>query len=221
MKFNKFFQLAICSITAASIFVFLAMDKTHVARAVGGPTVSGVGSWGLGITMTGSSFNSISGMANWNSGGGSQDYISIVDAATAVFGAHLNIKANSQVFIYSGNGVGNTGLLQGTNVYIMAKTNNTPTKGKDDTSKTANLITSESCGSAQTTDIAFNSLFSSGSRSNSVRIGTSYKTVFQISTTCTTSTRLNFEKVRIFYPALTTTGTYTNSFTLSAVDGLP
>lgn len=221
---NRFFsfRLAVLSLLISILTLASSFEKVIAAEAGGGATVSGVGAWGLSIDLTGivgGGYPTM--MANWTSSGGATDYLSFVDTGTGVYGAHLKVHLNSGIFAYTGNGAGNTGLVKATNLYFMAKNNTSPDKARNDTTKTANLITAESCGGAQTTDIVFNSQFNSGSLSNSLRIGTNDKILFQISTACTTTTKLNFSKVRIFYPNLATGGSYGNTITLTAVDGLP
>lgn len=220
---NSEFLLKLSYLTIGlSVAILLSVRQEVGASEVGGGvTVSGVGAWSLNIEMVGNVDSNSTGTASWNSAGGKTDYLSFIDSGTGIYGAYLMIHLNSSIFNYTGNGSGNTGLVKGTNLYIIAKNNSSPSLGTNDTSKTANLVTAESCGQAQVTDILFHSLFYSSAKSNSVRIGTNNKIIFRISTPCTTSTRLNFEKVKISYPRLTTSGTYSNSLILTAIDGSP
>lgn len=221
---NKPFRIVLIFGISSILAFSLSIDGVYGVNAGGGLTLSGVGDWsGSGgiIDMAGNTSASITEIAIWNSDGGATDYLSFVDSSIGVKGAHLKMRLNSGIFTYSGNGVSNTGLVNSTNLYVIAKVGAPPDKGRNDTTKTANLITAESCRKAELTDISFHSSFNNNSLSNAIKPWTSDKNVFIIATRCTTTTRINFAKIRIAYPQLTTSGTYKNTFILTAVDGLP
>lgn len=209
------------AITIQSAF---AQNTTATAALSGSVTVAGAGDWASTISATGNVSPTAASTATWTSTAGAfaSDFIQFVDANAAADGAYLQIKFNTaNKYTYAGQGVGNTGLVS--NTFLAANyPAATPTSGTD-TTKNANLITASTCSAEQlpTTNLLFHTDLRSSSKQFALAITSANKTLFRILPTseCTTVVKLGFEALTITYPALTTSGTYTNTIVLTANDG--
>lgn len=224
MKRQKYCHLiALVSFLLSNIYFqnySMAASGSVNAELQGSVTISGSGSWASGINLSGTASPNQTSMAGW-SGDSGNDYITFIDSAQLI-GSHLKIYASSEKFSYEGGGKGNTGLVRGDNIYF--ETSGSPTRGKDNSTKNINLIGNESCGVANTGNFQLNTDFYSAGKNNSLKLGigpVGSKVLLRSTAACTTTIRIFLNSIKLYFPALTTSGNYTNSFILLAVDGTP
>ena len=224
---KKFLTMALflSMLSAITMQTAFADNTTATATLGGNNTVTGSDAWANGLLLIGSVSPTAAGSAIWANTGEpfSSSYIVFVDNNSAADGAYLSIRMNSNKYIYTGTGVGNTGFVLATATYIVPNLPlSSPTKGVNDSTKNLNVYSTESCADAlDTTKYLFHSNMRTGLLQ--LGLGTPNQILFRILPTseCTSSVKLGFRRVKINYPALTTAGSYTNTIVLTATDGTP
>lgn len=198
----------------------LAYNSGFTVSLQGAVSITGSGAWGSGISLSGTVHPNQTSIAGW-SADNNFDYMTLVDTAASP-GAYIEIYAMNQKFSYSGQGRENTGLVVAENMYF--ETNGSPSSGQNDNSKNINLVTSESCSLAGTSQFSFNTDFYQAGQGNRLRMAaglSNRKLLFRSSTTCTSTVKLFFNSIKLYLPRTTTSGSYSNSFIFIVVDGQP
>ena len=200
-------------------YSFAATNSVAVSLQ-GSVSITCSGSWANGINLSGTTSPIQTSIASW-SGNNNVDFITFTDTAQSP-GSYIKIYVQNEKFAYSGGGKSNTGLVRGDNLYFETSSN--PTKGTDNTSKNINFIGNESCNTANTNNFQLNTDFYSTAGNNRLRLGTgigSSRVIFRSSAPCTTTVKIFFNSIKLYFPSLTTSGSYTNSLIFLAVDGEP